>query len=114
MLHALRCFFQKHQYSRFLPLNEYNDVQERTVNEAIGYRKDTDNGTVFYAYPERFRDALKREITADIDDVLKLACWLKMLERTDNTHFTKMVRIKNGNVRMLVFNSKVLADEEQQ
>ncbi|MDR3187262.1 MAG: DUF927 domain-containing protein, partial [Holosporaceae bacterium] len=113
MLHALRCFFQKHQYSRFLLIDKYNEVAEKTLNEAIGYRKNTDAGTIFYAYPERLKDALKREIVADIDDVLKLTAMLGMLERTDKKHLTKMVRIKNKEVRMLVFNGKVLADEEK-
>jgi uncharacterized protein (DUF927 family) len=112
MLHALRCLFQKHQYSRFLPINEYNDTDEsKTMHELIGYRKSTRDSTTFYAYPERLREALKRELTADIDDVLKLADGLGMLERTDDKHFTKVVRIKNKNVRMVVFNNKILTDE---
>jgi hypothetical protein len=111
LLYSLRCFFQKHQYSRFLLIDQYNEVEQKNANEAIGYRKDTDGGIVFYAYPERLKDALKQEITADIDDVLRLTAGLGILERTDNKHFTKMVRIKNRNVRMLVFNSKILADE---
>jgi uncharacterized protein (DUF927 family) len=111
LLNALRCFFQKYQYSRFLLITEYNDVEEKTLNEVIGYRKNTQDGTVFYAYPERLKDALKREITADINDVLKLAGDLGMLKRTDNKHFTKMARIKNKAIRMLIFNSKILADE---
>jgi putative DNA primase/helicase len=113
LLYKLRCFFQKYQYSRFLLITEYNEVEQKNATETIGYRKDTKDGVVFYAYPERFKDALKREITADINDVLKLADDLRMLERTDKEHLTKLVRIKNRVIRMLEFNSKVLADEEQ-
>jgi uncharacterized protein (DUF927 family) len=114
LLYKLRCFFQKYQYSRFLPINAYDETDEKTLNETIGYRKNMSDGTIFfYAYPERFKDALKREVIADIDDVLKLTAGLGILERTDNKHFTKAVRIKNKFIRMLVFNGKVLADEEQ-
>jgi putative DNA primase/helicase len=111
-LYALRCFFQKHQHSRFLPLNQHNDVPEKIANEAMGYRKDTDNGAVFYVYPERFRDAIKREIVADIKDVLRLVAELGMLNRDSNDdHLTKVVWIGKKSRRMLVFNDKVLSDE---
>jgi uncharacterized protein (DUF927 family) len=111
LLRSLRCFFQKHQYSRFVLLDDYDNAEQRFASEVIGYRKNTQNGTVFYAYPERFKEAIRLEITADINDVLKLAETLGMIERTDKKHFTKMSRIKNRNIRMLVFNSKVLVDE---
>jgi putative DNA primase/helicase len=112
MFYALRCFFQKHQYSRFLPVNQYNEVEQKIANETIGYRKDTENGTVFYAYPERLKDALKREIAADIKDVLGLVAELGMLNRDSNDdHLTKVVKIGKKSKRMLVFNDKVLSDE---
>jgi putative DNA primase/helicase len=115
LLYSLRCFFQKHQCSRFLQLNQYNELEQKIANEAIGYRKDVDDSMVFYAYPERLKDALKREIAADIDDILKLADGLGILKRDDgDDHFTKVVRVGKKSKRMLVFNSKVLADEEQQ
>ena len=113
LLYKLRCFFQKYQYSRFLPINAYDETDEnKSVNEFIGYRKNTDTGITFYAYPERFKDAVQREINADFGDVIKLADELKILERTDNRNLAKKVRIKNKVTRMLAFNSKVLADEE--
>jgi putative DNA primase/helicase len=114
LLYSLRCFFQKHQYSRFLLITEYNEVEQKIANEVIGYRKDTDGSTVFYAYPERLKDALKREVIADINDVLKLTDGLGMLKRNeDDDHLTKVVKIGKKSKRMLVFNSKVLADEEK-
>jgi uncharacterized protein (DUF927 family) len=112
MLHALRRFFRKRQYSRFLPINEYNELEQKIANKAIGYRKEVDGDMVFYAYPERFRKAVRKETGTDAQELLKLAARLGMLERTDRRHFTKNVRLKNRIVRMLIFNSKVLADEE--
>jgi uncharacterized protein (DUF927 family) len=112
LLSALRCFFQKYQYSRFLSVNDYNELDDsKIIHELIGYRKNTGEGIVFYAYPERFRDAVRREISADYKDILKLVDELKILERTDSRNFTKKIRIKNNVVRMLVFNDKVLADK---
>jgi putative DNA primase/helicase len=111
LLYKLRCFFQKYQYSRFLPINAYDETDEKTINETIGYRKNTDKGMIFYAYPERFKEALEKEIGRDVRETLKIADDLGMLERTDNRHFTKMVRIKNKTIRMMVFNHNVLADE---
>ena len=111
LLYKLRCFFQKYQYSRFLPINAYDETDEKTLNEAVGYRKNTDAGTIFYAYPERFKDAVQKEINADFKDILRLTDELKILERADNKNLAKLVRIKNKVTRMLVFNSKVLADE---
>jgi putative DNA primase/helicase len=111
LLYSLRCFFQKYQYSRFISITEYNDVEEKTLNEVIGYRKNTQDGAVFYAYPERLRDALKREIAADINDILKLADELGILERADSKNRTKLIRIKNKVIRLLEFNNKILVDE---
>jgi putative DNA primase/helicase len=112
LLYKLRCFFQKYQYSRFLPINNYDEADEtKSLNEFIGYRKNTDAGVTFYAYPERFKDAVQKEINADFGDVIKLADELKILERADHRNLAKLVRIKNKVTRMLVFNNKVLADE---
>jgi putative DNA primase/helicase len=112
-LELLRCFFQKHQHSKFLSINEYDDVTDsKIVNESIGYKKETSMGTIFYAYPERFREAIKREIPANVDDLLKMAADLNILERKDKNHLTKIVRFKTKVTRMLVFNSRVLADDD--
>jgi uncharacterized protein (DUF927 family) len=111
LLYSLRCFFQKYQYSRFIPMTEYNEVEEKTLNEVIGYRKNTQNGTIFYAYPERLKEALRHEITAEFREILRLMDSLKILERTDNRNLAKLIRIKIKVIRMLKFNSKVLADE---
>jgi putative DNA primase/helicase len=112
LLYKLRCFFQKYQYSRFLPINNYDEADEtKSVNEFIGYRKNMNAGVTFYAYPERFKDAVQKEINADFEEILKLADELGIVERTDNRNRAKKVRIGKKTVRMLVFNSKVLADE---
>ncbi|MDR3187120.1 MAG: DUF927 domain-containing protein [Holosporaceae bacterium] len=112
LLYKLRCFFQKYQYSRFLPLNNYDEADEtKSVNEFIGYRKNTDAGVTFYAYPERLKDALEKEIGRDVREALKIADDLGILERTARGHFSKMMRIKNKTIRMVVFNHNVLADE---
>jgi putative DNA primase/helicase len=112
LLYKLRCFFQKYQYSRFLPINNYDEADEtKSLNEFIGYRKNTDFGVTFYAYPERFKDAVQKEINTDFGEIIKLADELKILERADHRNLAKLVRIKNKVIRMLVFNSKVLADE---
>jgi uncharacterized protein (DUF927 family) len=111
LLYKLRCFFQKYQYSRFLPINNYDEADEKTLNEAVGYRKNTPDGTIFYAYPERFKDAVQKEINADFGEIIKLADELKILERAGNRNLAKLVRIKNKVTRMLVFNRKALADE---
>ncbi|MDR2794968.1 MAG: DUF927 domain-containing protein [Holosporaceae bacterium] len=113
LLYSLRCFFQKNQYSSFVAINEYNDADEsKTVQEFIGYRKNTPSGVVFYANPERLKEAMRKEITVSFQEILRLADAIGILERTDNKHFSKMVRIKNRSIRMLAFNDKVLADEE--
>ena len=112
LLYKLRCFFQKYQYSRFLPINNHDEADEtKSVNEFIGYRKNMDAGVTFYANPERFKDAVQKEINADFGEIIKLADELKILERADNRNLAKLVRIKNKVTHMLVFNSKALADE---
>jgi putative DNA primase/helicase len=113
LLYALRCFFQKNQYSRFVAINEYNDADEnKTIQEFIGYRKNTPSGVVFYAYPERLKEAMRKEIVADFQEILKLADAMGILERTDKRNMTKLVRLKSKLIRLLAFNDRVLADEE--
>jgi hypothetical protein len=108
----LRCFFQKYQYSRFLPINNYDEADEnKSMNEFTGYRKSSDKGTTFYAYPERLKESLEKEIGWDVRETLKIADDLGILERTARGHFSKMTRIKNKNIRMIVFNHNILADE---
>jgi hypothetical protein len=106
ILDSLYRFFQKYQYSLFLSSTA---DETKLLNEFIGYRKNTNAGTVFCAYPERFKETAEKEIGINARDVLRIAAKLGILER-EPRHMTKMVRIKNKVIRMLVFNANALID----
>lgn len=54
----IRLFFEKHGESRFTLYNSIEKEETSKTFDRVGYRKETNDGTIFYVFPESF----KREI----------------------------------------------------